>query len=36
MPEDYGEPMCLLSGEPYGAEPEIKAVPAADTKTELI
>ena len=26
-PEDYAEPACLLCGEPYGAEPSIRAVP---------
>ena len=26
-PEDYAEPACLLCGEPYGAEPAIRAVP---------
>ncbi len=26
-PEDYVEPACLLCGEPYGAEPAIRAVP---------
>ena len=26
-PEDYAEPACLLCGEPYGAEPTIRAVP---------
>ena len=26
-PEDYVEPTCLLCGEPYGAEPTIRAVP---------
>lgn len=26
-PEDYMEPNCVLCGEPYGAEPEIKPVP---------
>ncbi len=26
-PEDYVEPACLLCGEPYGAEPQIRAVP---------
>ena len=26
-PEDYVEPACLLCGEPFGAEPRIRAVP---------
>ena len=26
-PEDYLEPNCVLCGEPYGAEPEIRPVP---------
>ena len=26
-PEDYAEPACLLCGEPFGAEPKIRAVP---------
>ncbi|MGX8692280.1 MAG: tetratricopeptide repeat protein [Clostridia bacterium] len=26
-PEDYAEPACLLCGEPYGAEPAVRAVP---------
>ena len=26
-PEDYAEPACLLCGEPYGAEPALRAVP---------
>ena len=26
-PEDYMEPNCVLCGEPYGAEPEIRPVP---------
>ena len=26
-PEDYAEPACLLCGEPYGAEPSLRAVP---------
>ncbi len=26
-PEDYVEPRCVLCGEPFGAEPEIRAVP---------
>ena len=26
-PEDYAEPRCVLCEEPYGAEPEIRAVP---------
>ena len=26
-PEDYAEPRCVLCDEPYGAEPEIRAVP---------
>lgn len=26
-PEDYAEPACLLCGEPFGAEPQIRAVP---------
>ncbi len=25
--EDYMEPQCLLCGEPYGAEPQVKSVP---------
>ena len=27
QPEDYVEPVCVLCGEPYGAEPEVKSVP---------
>ena len=27
QPEDYVEPACVLCGEPYGAEPEVKSVP---------
>jgi len=27
LPEDYVEPACVLCGEPYGAEPEVKSVP---------
>lgn len=26
-PEDYAEPACLLCGEPFGAEPAVRAVP---------
>ena len=26
-PEDYVEPRCVLCGDPYGAEPKVKAVP---------
>ena len=26
-PEDYVEPVCLLCGEPYGAEPKVKRIP---------
>jgi tetratricopeptide (TPR) repeat protein len=26
-PEDYAEPRCLLCDEPYGKEPQVKAVP---------
>ncbi len=26
-PEDYVEPACLLCGEPFGAEPKIRAIP---------
>jgi len=26
-PEDYLEPQCVLCGDPYGAEPEVKSVP---------
>ncbi len=26
-PEDYVEPACLLCGEPFGAEPKVRAVP---------
>lgn len=26
-PEDYKEPSCLLCGEPYGAQPQVKPVP---------
>ena len=27
QPEDYVEPACVLCGDPYGAEPEVKSVP---------
>ncbi len=27
QPEDYLEPRCLLCDEPYGAEPEVRAIP---------
>ena len=27
QPEDYLEPACVLCGEPFGAEPEVKSVP---------
>ena len=26
-PEDYVEPRCVLCGEPYGAEPQVRAIP---------
>ncbi len=34
-PEDYVEPRCVLCGDPYGAEPAIRAVPQQRIRAKL-
>ena len=34
-PEDYQEPRCPLCGDPYGAEPKVKAIPQKRIRDKL-